>query len=108
MNKERKLQLKEYQRTLFRNSINRNSIVYLPTGAGKTLVSILAMYYYLCKLADTKKIIFLANTIQLVKQQTEVIKRGLRSIIQNPGLRGEIYQLIKSQGHYSADILWSN
>jgi endoribonuclease Dicer len=73
--------LRDFQTTLFQNSRNRNSIIYLPTGTGKTRVAIASMYYYLCKEGKNKKIIFLANTIQLVKQQHEAIKRTLLSII---------------------------
>ena len=65
-----KLVLRDYQNILFKNSKNRNSIIYLPTGSGKTMVSIASMYYYLCREGENKKIVFLANTIQLVKQQT--------------------------------------
>lgn len=49
----------------------------MPTGKGKTLVAIASMYYYLCKTGSGKKIVFLANTIQLVKQQADAIKRNL-------------------------------
>lgn len=52
-----------------------NSIIYLPTGSGKTMVSIISMFYYLSKFGESKKIVFLANTIQLVKQQVESIKK---------------------------------
>jgi type I site-specific restriction endonuclease len=37
----------------------------------------MAMQYYLCKEGRKKKIIFLANTVQLVKQQTDAIRRDL-------------------------------
>ena len=62
---------------MFTNSLDKNSIIFLPTGMGKTLVSIMAMQYYLCKNGKEKKIIFLANTVQLVKQQAESIKKYL-------------------------------
>lgn len=60
---------------MFESSVDKNSIVFLPTGVGKTIVSMMAMQYYLCKYGKGKKIIFLANTVQLVKQQTDAIKR---------------------------------
>jgi ERCC4-related helicase len=41
------------------------------------------MYYYLSKYGTSKKIVFLANTIQLVKQQAEAIKQTLAAIITN-------------------------
>lgn len=34
---------------MFENSVDKNSIIFLPTGVGKTVVSMMAMQYYLCK-----------------------------------------------------------
>lgn len=65
---------------MFKNSLDSNSIIYLPTGCGKTLVSILAMHYYFMKYGTDRKIVFLANTITLVKQQAEAIKKYLPRI----------------------------
>lgn len=57
------------------------------------------MYFYLCKYGESKKIVFLANTIQLVKQQTDYIKRNLQKIMEDdelanslrkPGARGRV------------------
>lgn len=71
--------------------MGKNRIIYLPTGKGKTLVSIASMYYYLCKNgAENKKIVFLANTIQLVKQQADSIKRNLEKIIQDEDLSSNL------------------
>lgn len=56
------------------------------------------MYYYLCKYGTTKKIVFLANTIQLVKQQAEAIKQTLASIIQNETFARDLRQ--KLGGNY--------
>lgn len=78
-----KIHLRNFQATLIENSLDRNSIIYLPTGAGKTRIAICSMYYYLCKYGTTRKIVFLANTIQLVKQQAEAIKQTLAAIISN-------------------------
>ena len=71
-----RLKLFDYQNILFSRSLGKNRIIFLPTGKGKTLVSIASMYYYLCNEGD-KKIVFLANTIQLVKQQADSIKKNL-------------------------------
>lgn len=77
--------MRDYQKTLFKNSQDKNSIIYLPTGLGKTRIAIASMYYYL-SYTQRKKIVFLANTIQLVKQQAEAIKRTLHGIIQDKAL----------------------
>lgn len=42
-------QLRDYQLLLFEKSKGKNSIIYLPTGTGKTMVAITAMYYTLCR-----------------------------------------------------------
>jgi len=73
--------LRSFQANLLNNSRDTNSIIYLPTGTGKTRIAICAMYYYLCKFGTDKKIVFLANTIQLVKQQAEAIKQTFLSIL---------------------------
>lgn len=80
------LRVKPQQEELFKNSLDRNSIIYLPTGCGKTLVSILAMHYYFIKYGFEKKVVFLANTIQLVKQQAAAIKKHLPKISQNQAM----------------------
>jgi endoribonuclease Dicer len=81
--------LRDYQKTLFQKSQDRNSIVYLPTGLGKTRIAIASMFYYL-SLTQKKKIVFLANTVQLVKQQADAIKRTLWGILQDRSLCKEI------------------
>lgn len=70
--------------------MNKNSIIYLPTGKGKTLVSIASMYYYLCSKRENKKIVFLANTIQLVKQQADAIKISLEKIMNDDELSSSL------------------
>jgi len=87
-----KISLRNFQATLFQNSLDRNSIIYLPTGTGKTRIAICSMYYYLCKYGTSKKIVFLANTIQLVKQQAEAIKQTLAAIIQNENFARDLRQ----------------
>lgn len=91
------MSLRSFQNTLLENSRDRNSIIYLPTGTGKTRISICSMYYYLCKFGTTKKIVFLANTIQLVKQQAEAIKITLQSIIENEEFARDLRQRLGNQ-----------
>ena len=55
----------------------------MPTGKGKTLVALIHIIYYITKLGnsiDRPKIIFIANTIQLVKQQHQFLKRQYNQV----------------------------
>lgn len=61
-----------YQMELFIESMQENSIIVLPTGAGKTLVGILAIKR-MVELNPTKIALFLVPTIPLVYQQSEYI-----------------------------------
>ncbi len=75
--------LRDYQKTLILNSLEKNSIIYLPTGKGKTLVSLAHIIFHNAKLGNSrpgKKVIFVANTIQLVKQQFEFIRREYNQV----------------------------
>jgi ERCC4-related helicase len=47
------------------------------------------MYYYL-SYTQKKKIVFLANTVQLVKQQADAIKRTLHGILTDKPLCKEL------------------
>lgn len=82
---------------MFENSVDKNSIIFLPTGVGKTIVSMMAMQYYLCKHGRGKKIIFLANTVQLVKQQAEAIRKQLPRVAQNVQLMSFIKSHTKNK-----------
>ena len=55
------------------------------------------MYYYLCKFGTSKKIVFLANTIQLVKQQAEAIKITLEAIINSEAFARDLRQRLGNQ-----------
>ncbi|XP_070496244.1 endoribonuclease Dcr-2 isoform X2 [Chironomus tepperi] len=70
---------REYQRNIIDVCISRNSIVYLPTGAGKTYIAIQVIKHFSDSLKQTysdggKRSFFLVNTVALAKQQTERIK----------------------------------
>jgi len=61
-----------YQQSIFANSVNKNSLVVLPTGMGKTIVAIMLAVYYFNQ--TNKKILFLAPTKPLVEQQEKSFK----------------------------------
>ena len=72
-----------YQRELFLQAIRRNTLVYLPTGSGKTLIAAMVLSC-MKKLNPDKLMVFLVDRIPLVYQQSEYVKS------QVPDLRVEI------------------
>ncbi len=61
-----------YQQNIFKNIINKNALVVLPTGLGKTLIAIMLIIYHLRKNKD-KKVLFLAPTKPLVEQHKKTL-----------------------------------
>lgn len=61
-----------YQQSIFASSVNKNTLVVLPTGLGKTIVAIMSCVFYFNKTG--KKVLFLAPTKPLVEQQEKSFK----------------------------------
>ena len=74
---------REYQKELFLQALQRNTLVYLPTGSGKTLIAAMVLNC-MKKLNPDKLMVFLVERIPLVYQQSYYIKT------QVPDLRVEI------------------
>ena len=70
---EKDFHFRDYQKDIYENAKNRNGIIFLDTGTGKTVISLMLSCYYLYKTRRAKKVAFLANTVQLVRQQYNVI-----------------------------------
>ena len=64
-----KLSLRPHQETCLRHAKERNTIVSLPTGEGKTLIATRLIEHYL-KQYPNKRVIFLVPTRPLVEQQS--------------------------------------
>ena len=73
---------RDYQRELFLSTTRRNTLVYLPTGSGKTLIAAMVLSC-MKKLNPGKLMVFLVDRIPLVYQQSNYIKKQL------PGLKVE-------------------
>jgi Fanconi anemia group M protein len=74
VSKEYKLKVvpRIYQQNIFKNVLNKNSLIVLPTGLGKTLIAIMLIIYHLRR-SPNKKILFLAPTKPLVEQHRKSI-----------------------------------
>ena len=73
---------RDYQRELFLSAMRGNTLVYLPTGSGKTLIAAMVMSC-MKKLNPSKVMVFLVDRVPLAYQQSEKIKSQL------PGLTVE-------------------
>lgn len=70
-----------YQDQLLEIAMQRNTIVYLPTGAGKTYIALMTMKRLAGDLTRSladggKRSIFIVNTVVLANQQMEAIRRA--------------------------------
>ena len=76
------LKLREYQKELLQYCISTNSIVCLPTGSGKTAISIELAKSFVSQRRPGTFTIFLAPTVPLVEQQAEAFTKygGLRTL----------------------------
>ncbi len=87
-----------YQQTIFSKVVNKNSLVVLPTGLGKTIIALMVAVYYFNR--TNSKVLFLAPTKPLVDQQKEFFEKVIDgSVIMNvltgavsPEKRKEIYK----------------
>ncbi|TKA82698.1 hypothetical protein B0A55_01272 [Friedmanniomyces simplex] len=69
--------LRGYQQEMLDASLCGNAIVVMPTGSGKTLVAIARIRAELERSAPTKLIWFLANSVELSRQQLGVLRNHL-------------------------------
>src|SRR3989338_1860375 len=67
---------REYQKVIFETAKNKNTLVVLPTGIGKTLIALMLTVESL-KTHPLSKVIFLAPTKPLVEQHFETFKAQL-------------------------------
>lgn len=68
-----------YQVNLLEKAMKQNSIVYLPTGMGKTFISVMLIKHFSQSIGDST-IIFLAPTVALVEQQAQYIRRQTKGL----------------------------
>jgi len=68
--KENTIARREYQENIFINCLNRNCLVVIPTGLGKTIIALMLAVQRLTEIKDSK-VILLAPTKPLVEQHYE-------------------------------------
>src|SRR3989337_2837266 len=67
---------RDYQKSIFETAKEKNTLVVLPTGIGKTLIALMLSIERLKKHPATK-VLFLAPTRPLVEQHFEYFKKHL-------------------------------
>ncbi len=70
-----KIEPREYQISLYRDAIERNTLIVLPTGLGKTIIAAMVAENVLKQQGE--KVIFLAPTRPLITQHFETMKKLL-------------------------------
>ncbi len=70
-----RIEPREYQISLFEDAIERNTLIVLPTGLGKTIIAAMVAEYVLKQ--KKEKVIFLAPTRPLITQHFETMKKLL-------------------------------
>lgn len=75
--KKENIEFREYQVKIAENCKEKNSLIVLPTGLGKTIIAILIAAYRLKKY-ENSKILVLAPTRPLCAQQHKIFKENLK------------------------------
>ncbi|XP_022809817.1 uncharacterized protein LOC111346816 [Stylophora pistillata] len=70
---------RDYQRELFLSAMRGNTLVYLPTGSGKTLIAAMVMSC-MKKLNPSKVMVLLVDRVPLAHQQRDYIKSQLKDL----------------------------
>ncbi len=70
-----KIEPREYQISLYKEAVERNTLIVLPTGLGKTIIAALVADYILRR--NNEKVIFLAPTRPLISQHYDTLKKLL-------------------------------
>ncbi len=75
--KNDKINYRHYQKNIITRCINKNSLVVLPTGLGKTIIAILLVAKSLEKYSKKGKVVILAPTRPLISQHESSCKKFL-------------------------------
>lgn len=101
------LKPRDYQRELYLHTLQHNTIIYLGTGLGKTLIVVMFITspYLDEQIQQGRKVVFMAPTQDLVKQQAEYV--STKCPYKSRVYCGRTCQLGTHIDHWSKDI-WTN
>lgn len=98
---------RQYQQAIFETAKNANTLVVLPTGLGKTLISLMLAIHRLQE-HPTKKILMLAPTRPLIEQHYQTFKAQLPELYAELQLfTGLIHAEKRKKIFQTADIIFS-
>lgn len=98
---------REYQQAIFEVAKNKNTLVVLPTGVGKTLIALMLAVERL-KQHPMSKIVFLAPTKPLVEQHFDYFKKNLPELFADLQLfTGEVAAEKRKKIWQTAEIVFS-
>ena len=98
---------REYQQKIFESCINKNCLVILPTGLGKTLIALMLTIERM-KTFPGEKVVFLAPTKPLVEQHLNYFRKHLPELFAEMTLfTGEINAEQRKKLWQNSDIIFS-
>lgn len=107
MNEVINLQPRDYQRKIFETARDRNTLVVLPTGLGKTLIALMLAVDRIQKFPG-KKVLFLAPTRPLVEQHFAYFQKNLPELYADLQLfTGEVSADKRKKIFQSAEVIFS-
>ncbi len=97
---------RQYQKAIFETAKNKNTLVVLPTGLGKTLIAALLAVH---RISETKgRVLMLAPTKPLVEQHFKTFQEQLPELFAQLELfTGEIPSQVREKKWQRADIIFS-
>jgi ERCC4-related helicase len=98
---------REYQQKIFETCINKNCLVVLPTGLGKTLIALMLTIERMKKFPG-EKVVFLAPTKPLVEQHLNYFKKHLPELFAEMNIfTGQINSEEREKLWQTSDIIFS-
>jgi len=98
---------REYQQKIFESCINKNCLVVLPTGLGKTLIALMLTIERMKKFPG-EKVVFLAPTKPLVEQHLNYFKKHLPGLFAEMNVfTGQITAVERKKLWQMTDIIFS-